>query len=62
MSNTAANADDFAGSKEITAAERFQALLLAEMNEERAGLCADSQPGLRKMFEMNTEFLRSIAK
>lgn len=59
--SSAANADEFTGSKEITAAERFQALLLAELNEERAGLCAD-RPGLRTMFEMNAEFLRSIAK
>lgn len=45
----------------LTHAERMQSLLLAEMNQERAELCSKDLPGLRKLFEMNAQFLRSLA-
>jgi hypothetical protein len=50
------------GEKRIGADVRLQAQLLAEMNEERAGLCAKDQQALRKFFEMNARFLRELSR
>ncbi len=48
-------------SKVLSPHDRLEALLLAEMNEERAGLCAKGQEGLRTIFEMNAKLLRRLA-
>jgi hypothetical protein len=46
----------------VSVEERTQALLLACMNDERAQLCSKDQPALRAFFEMNAQFLRSLAQ
>ena len=48
--------------KIISAADRLEALLAAEMNEERAGLCRADQPALRAMFDMNAALFRRLAE
>lgn len=59
----AANADKFIEEpKTITAALRLQALLLAQMNQERAELCGRGQEGLKTMFDMNAQLLTRIAE
>jgi hypothetical protein len=56
----AANSDKFEQQpKTISADQRWQSLLLATMNQERAELC--SQGPLRTFFEMNAKFLMEIA-
>lgn len=47
--------------RELTSAERMQAQLLAEMNDDRASLCTKDQPALKTFFQMNAAFLRAIA-
>jgi hypothetical protein len=62
------NVVDFPGVKKLleprvlTPEERTQCLLLATMHDERAEVCARDQAALRKFFEMNAEFLRSLAQ
>lgn len=59
----AANADKFAEEpKTITASERWQALVLAKMSEERAEACSKEQPALRGFLEMTARFLMRIAE
>lgn len=59
----AANEDKFLEQpKFISAADRLQALMLAQMNEERAGLCSKDQGPLRAFLEMNAKFLKRIAE
>lgn len=59
----AANVDTFIEEpKTISASDRLQALVLAQMNDERAELCSKDQSPLRVFFEMNSKFLMSIAK
>lgn len=48
--------------RQLTADERMQCLLLAAMNDDRASLCAKRQEALRALFEMNANFLRSLAQ
>lgn len=48
--------------KVLTPQDRLEALLLAEMNEERAQLCGKESPGLRTFFEMNAKLFRRLAK
>lgn len=50
------------GEKRIDAATRLQCLLMAESNEERAQLCTKDQAPLRKLFEMNAQLLKDIAR
>lgn len=58
-----ANEDKFLEQpKFISAADRLQALMLAQMNEEKADLCAKGQEPLRVFFEMNAKFLKRIAE
>lgn len=58
----AANADRFKEEpKLLSAQDRLEALLMAEMNDERATLCASDQQALRKMFEMNATLFRRLA-
>lgn len=58
----AANAETFKEEpKVLTAKDRFEALLMAEANEERAILCSTDQPALRKVFEMNAALFRRLA-
>lgn len=45
----------------LTPRERMQALILAQMHEERASLCAPDQPALRAFLQMNAAFLGSLA-
>ncbi|MBX6381474.1 MAG: hypothetical protein IRZ07_00665 [Microbispora sp.] len=60
---SAANDDKFVDApKTITASDRWQALVLAKMNEERAELCAKDQGPLRVLFEMNAKFLMRVAE
>ena len=40
---------------------RFQALLLSQMNADRAGLCRSDQQALAKFFRMNEAFLLAVA-
>ncbi len=47
--------------KQLSPHDRLEALLLAEMNEERAQLCRKGQEGLRTIFEMNAKLLRRLA-
>lgn len=59
----AANSDQFVEEpKFISVADRMQALMLAQMNDEKADLCTKGQEGLRAFFEMNSKFLMEIAK
>jgi hypothetical protein len=58
----AANADKFEEApKTISAQTRWQALVLATMNDERAEVCSSEQAALRAFFEMNSKFLKDIA-
>lgn len=58
----AANADKFVEApKLLTPQDRLEALLMAEMNEERATLCAPNQQALQKMFQMNAALFRRLA-
>lgn len=60
---SAANDDKFTDApKMITASDRWQALILAQMNQERAELCSGVQNPLKVMFEMNAKFLMRIAE
>lgn len=60
---TAANSDKFEEQpKTISASLRWQALVLAQMNQERAEACGPHQIPLRKFFEQNVAFLMEIAK
>jgi hypothetical protein len=47
--------------KLITPRERFEALMLAKLNEEKAALCGPEQGPLRAIFELNSKFLSRIA-
>lgn len=59
----AANSDQFVEKpKFISVATRMQALMLAQMNDEKAELCGKGQEPLRAFFEMNSKFLMEIAK
>jgi hypothetical protein len=59
---SAANSDQFEQQpKTISADQRWQALLLATMNQERAELCSKEQGPLRTFLEMNAKFLMEIA-
>lgn len=58
----AANADTFDGDKTITAKDRLEALLMAEINEEKAQLCSKDQGPLRTTFEMNAKLFRRLAE
>lgn len=59
----AANSDKFEEQpKTISASDRWQALVLATMNDERAEACNKEQGPLRVFFEMNSKFLKEIAK
>jgi hypothetical protein len=57
----AANNNVFDGDKTITAKDRLEALLMAEINEEKARLCSKDQGPLRVTFEMNAKLFRRIA-
>ncbi len=58
----AANADTFVQEpKTISAELRFQALILATMNEERAEVCSTQQQPLRVLLEQNVKLLKEIA-
>jgi hypothetical protein len=57
----AANADTFDGDKTITSKDRLEALLMAEINEEKALLCSKDQGPLRTAFEMNAQLFRRLA-
>lgn len=58
----AANSDKFEEQpKTISASDRWQALVLATMNDERAEVCSPDQAALRAFFEMNSKFLKEIA-
>lgn len=60
---SAANSDKFEETpKTISARDRLQALTLATMNDERAEACSPEQKPLRVFFEMNSKFLKEIAK
>lgn len=59
---SAANSDKFEETpKTISVETRWQALVLATMNQERAELCTKEQVPLRTFFEMNAKFLKEIA-
>lgn len=59
----AANSDKFEETpKTISAQTRWQALVLATMNDERAEACSPQQAPLRTFLEMNSKFLKEIAK
>ena len=59
----AANADKFVEEpKTISVSDRWQALVLATMNDERAEACSPQQQSLRVFLEMNSKFLKEIAK
>lgn len=59
---SAANSDKFdEAPKTISAQTRWQALVLATMNDERAEVCSADQAALRAFFEMNSKFLKEIA-
>lgn len=45
----------------LSAKTKMEALMLSQMNEEKAELCVN-QPALQKFFEMNAKFLMEIAK
>jgi len=51
-----------AKAKREAASIRMQALLLAQMNEEKAGYCDKQQPGLREFLLMNAALLRKVAE
>lgn len=53
---------DHAPPKLITPHDRFEALLAAALNEDRAMLCTKDQPALRTVFEMNAKLFRRIAE
>lgn len=46
----------------MSPADRLQALLLAQMNEEKAALCTPQQSGIRTFLLMNAKFLHEVAK
>lgn len=46
---------------ELTARDRLQCLIMAQMNEERAEMMRDDQPALKAFFQMNAELLRHVA-
>lgn len=48
--------------KVLTPHDRLEALLAAEMNEERAEMCKPKDKGLRAVLEMNTKLLRRLAR
>jgi hypothetical protein len=50
------------GEKRIDAAKRLECLLMAELNEERAELCAPDQQALKTLFEMNARLFKEIAR
>jgi hypothetical protein len=48
--------------RKAKASLQLQALLLAQMNEEKAGLCTKEQAGIREFLLMNAKLLREVAK
>jgi hypothetical protein len=46
----------------LSPGDRLQALLLAQMNEEKAELCTKAQAGIREFLLMNAKFLHEVAK
>lgn len=48
--------------RSLTAKERMECLLLALMNEEKAGFCTKEQAGLRTFLNMNAALLRKVAE
>lgn len=46
----------------LTPGDRLQALLLAQMNEEKAQLCTKEQAGIAAFLLMNAKFLHEVAK
>lgn len=60
---SAANSDKFdEPPKTISASLRWQALVLAQMNQERAEACGPHQAPLRVFLEQNVALLMEIAK
>jgi hypothetical protein len=59
---SASNVIPFRPVRTLTSRERLEALVLAEMHEERAAACMAEQAALRAMLIKTAEFLRSIAR
>ena len=48
--------------RKAKASIQLQALILAQMNEEKAALCTKDQAGIREFLLMNAKLLREVAK
>jgi hypothetical protein len=46
----------------LSPGDRLQALLLAQMNEEKAEMCTKGQEGIRAFLLENARFLHEVAK
>jgi hypothetical protein len=46
----------------LSAGDRLQALLLAQMNEEKASYCGKGQEGIKAFLLENAKFLHEVAK
>lgn len=59
----AANADTFDGDKTITAAQRLEALFMAEHNRSVIAECPEIlPPGAKQLLELNAKLLMRIAE
>jgi hypothetical protein len=59
MSVNVTHIDD---ARKAKASLQLQALILAQMNEERASYCVAGQEALREFFLMNAKLLHEVAK
>jgi hypothetical protein len=57
-----ANVTPIDKARQAKASLQLQALLLAQMNEEKAALCTKEQAGIREFLLMNAKLLREVAK
>lgn len=51
-----------AGIGVLSPKDKLEALMLSKMNEEKAELCSNDQPALKRFFEMNAAFLLRVAQ
>lgn len=58
---TEAQAERMVCQRVLTPKERFEAVLMATLNDDKAELCRADQPALRKFFEMNAALFRQLA-
>lgn len=60
--NATVTSIDTARKGALSPGDRLQALLLAQMNEEKAAMCTPQQAGIAAFLLMNAKFLHEVAK